>query len=606
MNQPKRSLLVAIDRLRSGFAWNLGVSTARKEEVYLDIAHAVTLTDTSYWLQVLFAAGIATLGLVLNSPAVIIGAMLISPLMGSILANGLALAAGDVILAIRAIVNLILSCSLAIGFAVVLVSILPFKEMTSEILARTRPNLLDLGVALFSGAVGAVALCKETKGIATSIPGVSIAVALMPPLCVVGYGIGIAVSVSPRTGVQVAQGGALLFMTNLIAITFSAMLIFLALNIDTDPVREQVRAWREEDSESQWVQVILEKIPAANRLKRIGSLPGRLLLIVATVLLLSIPLGQSLGQLQNEIISKQQENRVRTAATELWQKDFAVSPDGQTRSYINQISFKSQANQLVLQLQVYTSSVYTEAEKTEFKQRLAERLKRPVASITLNLVEVPTTSNELLFKVTEADVVAPPGIDELQSSLLREIETALRVYELPPPAQWIGYEGIIRPEAPLTLQINYLSTRDIDPDGQALLTQTIRSKLNVPSTQVQLRRIPARTETLTFAPNKVTLTPAQTQTLDALLSLLRQYPALSLEISVNQTPAETGVQAQVRSQTITTYLQTQGSISPERFTTTTSTATATPAIAQLKIVANATPLPPVPESTNGVSDLVQP
>ncbi|WP_228056748.1 hypothetical protein [Microcoleus sp. LEGE 07076] len=75
-------ILAAFPRLSGWFAQNLGVSNVRKEQVYLDIAKSVTLTDASYWIQVLFAAGIATLGLVLNSPVVIIGAMLISPLMG--------------------------------------------------------------------------------------------------------------------------------------------------------------------------------------------------------------------------------------------------------------------------------------------------------------------------------------------------------------------------------------------------------------------------------------------------------------------------------------------------------------------------------------------
>jgi uncharacterized hydrophobic protein (TIGR00271 family) len=247
-------ILAAIARLGGWFAKNLGVNTVRKEQVYLDIAQSVTLTDASYWIQVWFAAGIATLGLVLNSPAVIIGAMLISPLMGSILANGLALAAGDVILGLRAIFNLILSCGLAMSFAVLLVLILPFKEMTSEILARTQPNLLDLFIALFSGAVGAVAICKEAKGVVTSIPGVSIAVALMLPLWVVGYGIGMAVSLSPAIGLAVARGGGLLFFTNFVAITFMAMLVFLSLQIGTDPVREGVRAWREGDRESIWTQ----------------------------------------------------------------------------------------------------------------------------------------------------------------------------------------------------------------------------------------------------------------------------------------------------------------------------------------------------------------
>jgi uncharacterized hydrophobic protein (TIGR00271 family) len=110
----------------------------------------------------------------------------------------------------RSLLNLLLSCLVAISFAVLLVTLLPFKEITSEILARTRPNILDLVIALFSGAVGSVAICKEPRGVATSIPGVAIAVALMPPLCVVGYGIGVAISVNSTQGLQVASGGGLL------------------------------------------------------------------------------------------------------------------------------------------------------------------------------------------------------------------------------------------------------------------------------------------------------------------------------------------------------------------------------------------------------------
>ena len=95
---------------RDWIAKKLGVSPKRKEELYLELSRSTTLTDPSYWLQTIFAAGIATLGLVLNSPAVIIGAMLISPLMGPILAGGLALATGDVILGLRSALNLALSC----------------------------------------------------------------------------------------------------------------------------------------------------------------------------------------------------------------------------------------------------------------------------------------------------------------------------------------------------------------------------------------------------------------------------------------------------------------------------------------------------------------
>jgi uncharacterized hydrophobic protein (TIGR00271 family) len=570
MNYLKRnqSLLFAIARLQKWLSWNLGVSPARKEEIYLDIVQSVTLTDVSYWMQVLFSAGIATLGLALNSPAVIIGAMLISPLMGSILANGLALAAGDIILALRALLNLILSCTVAIVFAFLLVSLLPFKELTSEILARTRPNLLDLGIALFSGTVGAIVLCKKPQGIATSIPGVSIAVALMPPLCVVGYGIGIAVSLNSVTGFQVARGGGLLFFTNLVTITFMAMLVFLGLHIDIPSVKERIREWRQQDPESIQVQRLLELVPASQRLKKVGSLPGRLLMILLTILLVSLPLNQSLDQLRSEIVSKQQENRLSSAATAVWQKNFASLPTGEKLSYISQLSLKSQDKQLRLQLQVVTSKVYTDADRQRYIQLLAKRLGRSAASISLNLVQIPTTSSELLHRIPEelASPSPPPTIAELQTRFLQGIETALRPFSLPAPAQWVSYEVTTSPVNPLRIQLAYLSWRDIDGDGQVVLRQTIRNQLNDPTAEITFQRITPITERISFAVNQSSLTPDQTRLLNRVGQLLQQYPPLQVALTAPEAPSEIGdgIHGKARSLAIRTYLQTKWQISPER------------------------------------------
>ncbi|NJN37985.1 MAG: DUF389 domain-containing protein [Acaryochloridaceae cyanobacterium CSU_3_4] len=559
-------ILLTIAQLRDWFANNLGVNTARKEQVYLDIAHSVTLTDTSYWIQVLFSAGIATLGLVLNSPAVIIGAMLISPLMGSILANGLALATGDVILALRAILNLFLSCGLAIAFAVLLSLILPFKDMTSEILARTQPNLLDLLIALFSGAVGAVAICKEPKGVATSIPGVSIAVALMPPLCVVGYGIGTAVSLSPGTGLAVARGGGLLFFTNFVAITFMAMLVFLALHMDIDPVRERVWAWREGDRESTWVRSLLAQVPVSGRLKRIGSLPSRLLLIGMTIALIAIPLNQSFNQLRSEISDKQQENRLRNTATELWQKNFANFADGRTRSYISQLSFKEQDRQLVAQLQVVTSKVYAADEREQYKQQLAIKLLRPSDSIALTLIQIPTASSDLLRRIPEEiKPTPPPTLAQLQASLLRDIGSMLDSLLLPLSAQLVSYETGSSPDEPFKIQIIYLSQRDIDRDGQAILVQDIRRQLNDSTAQVNFKRIAPLAVTVTFELNQSDIPPTQIQALDQLGQLVQNYPKLKIEIVAGQTSAEIGTPAQARSLTIRRYLQTKWQVQPDRY-----------------------------------------
>ena len=114
----------------------LRIDSQQKPKVYAQIFNTAEIYNLNYWLEIVLSAGIAALGLVLNSPAVIIGAMLISPLMGPIMAAGLALAAGDLYLAVKAIASLAASVSLAVAFSALIVWLLPFHSMTGEILAR--------------------------------------------------------------------------------------------------------------------------------------------------------------------------------------------------------------------------------------------------------------------------------------------------------------------------------------------------------------------------------------------------------------------------------------------------------------------------------------
>lgn len=175
--------------------------------------------DASFSFNFVFmtvvAGGIATIGLLLNSPAVIIGAMLISPLMGPIVAGGIALATLDVALARRSARTLALGAFGAIAFTALIVLISPIKELTPELLARTRPNLFDLAVAILSGAAGGYAMIRGRGG---AIVGVAIATALMPPLATIGYGI-----VTYRW--PVARGALLLFVTNMVAIGLTVAIV---------------------------------------------------------------------------------------------------------------------------------------------------------------------------------------------------------------------------------------------------------------------------------------------------------------------------------------------------------------------------------------------
>ncbi len=169
----------------------------------------------SYMLMSALSAGIATLGLLQSSTAVVIGAMLISPLMGPIAMLGFGFASLDGH-QIRASVKVIaIGALIGILTGILLTWLSPIRNATPEIIARTEPTLLDLAVAFFSGMAGAYATVQQ-KGV-TAI-GVAIATALMPPLATVGYGIGVG-------NMAFTLGAFLLFLTNLAAIAFSFALV---------------------------------------------------------------------------------------------------------------------------------------------------------------------------------------------------------------------------------------------------------------------------------------------------------------------------------------------------------------------------------------------
>jgi uncharacterized hydrophobic protein (TIGR00271 family) len=551
---------------RDRLANQMGVDEQRKAEVYLEISQSTTLRDTTHWLQIIFSAGIATLGLVLSSPAVIIGAMLISPLMGPILSLGLSLAAGDLVLLARAIANLTLSCSVAIGFAILLIFTLPFKEATSEILARVQPNTLDLGVALFSGAIGAIAICRPVKGVVTSIPGVSIAVALMPPLCVVGFGMGVAFSLNWVEGSQIAKGGGLLFITNLVAIAFSSALVFIALHIDTDQVRETIKEWDSSDRESLAVQNFLNRYDFLTLLRPIGSLTGRLFVAVLTILALLVPLSNAFGRLGEEVTQKQQQNALRRNATDIWQAKFSSDPDGQIRSSIERLSIIEQDQFVTLRLNVFTSKLYSAAEKEEYVQELAQKLGRSPQQIQFVLTEIPTASNEILAKKEEValPVDVKPSLNELQFNVLQSLDSVMTDLSLPPNVQLLDYILTTGKSQSMLLTIAYLSDRPISADAQALVIQNVKARIGIVDAKVNLEYVNFAGGEIIFEENKTSLPPDASTKLDQIGDLLQRYSNLKLSMSISLRNLESNELRRVRTQAITSYLASKWQIPNER------------------------------------------
>lgn len=192
-------------------------ATITHSEIIKNIHHEMELTP-SYFVFLILANLIALSGLIQNSTPVIIGAMLISPLMGPILSFGFAFITGDKIVWRESVRKLIISIVVTIVIAAIATFISPLKDITNEIIARTKPNLYDLLIAFFSGLAGAVALCTR-KNYLTIVPGVAIATAVIPPLSVAGFGLGIA-------DFNLSLGSFLLFFTNFVAIVISTCIVF--------------------------------------------------------------------------------------------------------------------------------------------------------------------------------------------------------------------------------------------------------------------------------------------------------------------------------------------------------------------------------------------
>ena len=218
--------------LRNRFS--LDEDKAQRDEVVAAISKGVEFRGVNLWVLI-FATMIASLGLNVNSPAVIIGAMLISPIMGPIIGAGLALGINDFELLKKSARNFALMMSVAMIASTCYFIISPLSANSSELLARTMPTAYDVLIALFGGMAGMVAQSRRDRT-STVIPGVAIATALIPPLCTAGFGI--------ATGqLRFFLGALYLFFINTVFISLASFLIVRFLKYEhkvfVDKVRER-------------------------------------------------------------------------------------------------------------------------------------------------------------------------------------------------------------------------------------------------------------------------------------------------------------------------------------------------------------------------------
>ncbi len=205
------------DRFRNFRRYKL--EATQVEQLKTDLLEESTPNPT-YLILIVSSCAIATFGLLTNSAAVIIGAMIIAPLMLPIRGLAFGALAGNIRLFRLGLIAVVIGTLMAMAIAYSLGLLVGISNFGSEVLSRSKPTLLDLGIAVVAGAISGYA--KVQPKISTSLAGTAIAVALMPPVCVIGLGLS-------QANWSLSQGATLLYLTNLLGITLACMLTFLAI-----------------------------------------------------------------------------------------------------------------------------------------------------------------------------------------------------------------------------------------------------------------------------------------------------------------------------------------------------------------------------------------
>ncbi|MDX8365997.1 TIGR00341 family protein [Cytobacillus sp. IB215665] len=313
--------------------------------------------DTYYYVMVVLSCSVATYGLLSNSTAVIIGAMLIAPLMNPILGSALALINGNNKLLRVTMKAEFIGASIAIILSALLTLLLPVSDLTPEILARTEPTLIDLIIALASGAAGTYAICYRSGA---TLPGVAIATALMPPLCVVGITIA-------KQEFQYAAGALLLFLANMVAIIVIGIIIFKIAGFTNPTLSNYLNISVNEERKTLFSKLVTNNI----------IYPFTLLVLICIPLIIFMA---------NSIEADRTEKTIRNALEEGLT---VLSPE----SKIVSVEFSKEENEYTINTELNTERVIYPEDIRKLENSLEYKLASPVkleADVTL----VQKVSNE--------------------------------------------------------------------------------------------------------------------------------------------------------------------------------------------------------------------
>lgn len=479
--------------------------------------HKESEITAGYFLLLTLANLIALSGLLMNSVPVIIGAMLISPLMGPILSYGFGFITGDTAMLRQSVRKIGFSVALTIAVAAVASYASPLQIATPEILSRTKPNLFDLIVAIFAGTAGAGALCTK-RSVLTIIPGVAIATAVIPPLSVAGYGLGTAQW-------SIFWGGFFLFFTNFVAITITTCAVFLSFGFKPGEG--------------------IGLTPKAIR--------NRMLALMAVLLVVSVPLVMTL---KASIAELRDRRIIRIALQDAFNQE----------RHSNIASFSQRVlddGTMAVSAVLNTTEYRSQKEVTETEEKLAKALNRPT---TLYLEQIKTLPGGVVPVAIPPVRPRSPGetLSDARNDVLSTLDAAIaELSGLMAPSK-ITNASMTLSKGDSPFEVNLQIQRDIplDPEEQHWIEKFLSKELQQPvSVNIVLSPLLAP---LMFADGEKGLTPEHEAALRAAGKLFAQGAGDFLQVESVPESHAPARWARLRLEAAKRYLVAQCSIPPDK------------------------------------------
>lgn len=491
-----------------------GLRLEDRETEFIEMIRASYLSETLFWVQAVLGAAICALGLILDQTIIIVGAALIVPLARPVIATGLALASGDIYLLVKLAAKLFVFGAVAVLVSAGLLQMLPFAATTVEIVARTRPTILDFLVALLGGMSGA-ALASFRSRVFHYLPGAVIAITLLPSLCVMGFGL------AEGLGSPALRGGGLQFTANIFAAVLGASLIVVLVGIPRAAQAESIRRWKEQELARPMVQAIFGRLKLQTMIGRTGSVRARLIVVGIFLLTILIPLQSALNHLTLEFRTRQAIARAQAV--------FEVAG----RSAVLSSSFAVREDGAQVRLQVATNQLFAAEDIRRFEERVADQLGRPVRLDlvqTLSEVGQAETIRNMLLARSPAAPAAPRAVAETLREAGALIARVVADLPLPPTLRILTLRGSLDSRTDPDLVVVYLAEQPLGDDARTMLAGLFAERTRVPADRIRLRWIPSVQEIGLSRTGRVAV--GADADIDRLRATLAEFPNLTVSIDL--------------------------------------------------------------------------